>query len=97
MTYKLIATSESESDIVKALDYYKKIDHQLARRFLKDLKVTINYIHKHPQKIQLRYATIRVAFMNNFPFGIHFRLQNDTITIVAIFHTSTDAKKWYVR
>jgi hypothetical protein len=48
MTYRLIATSESESDIVKAIEYYKQIDPELARRFLHDLKATSNYIQKHP-------------------------------------------------
>jgi plasmid stabilization system protein ParE len=97
MTYKLIATSESESDIVKALEYYKAIDIRLAKRFLNDLKSTSHYIQNNPQKIQKRYTSIRVAFLTDFPFGIHFRLRGDTITIIGIFHTSIDAEKWYDR
>jgi len=94
MAYKVIASSKSELDTVKAIEYYKEIRIELAREFLKDLRATKNYLVKHPKKIQVRYANIRIAFLETFPYGIHFRLQDKTITIISILGTAEDSQKW---
>lgn len=62
MDYKVVASSKSESDIIQAIEYYKEIKLELAKDFLKDLRATKNYLSKHPEKIQIRYENIRIAF-----------------------------------
>ena len=94
MAYKLITSSKAEQDVEKAILYYKDIKIDLARDFLTELKATRKYIQKHPKKIQVRYANVRVAFLKRFPFGVHFRLEDKTISIAAILHTSGDPEKW---
>ena len=76
MAYKLITSSKAEQDVEKAILYYKDIKIDLARDFLTELKATRKYIQKHPKKIQVRYANVRVAFLKRFPFGVHFRLED---------------------
>ncbi|MBL1281179.1 MAG: hypothetical protein COA33_012950 [Fluviicola sp.] len=97
MAYKLNTSTGAYLDIEKAIVYYKGIKSQLAENFLIELKATRKYIQKHPKKIQVRYANIRVAFLKRFPFGVHFRFENETVTIVSVFHTSQDDKKWKER
>jgi hypothetical protein len=76
MAYKEITSSKAELDISRAIEFYKEINIELARLFLKDLKATKDYLVKHPVKIQIRYADIRIAFFDTFPYGIHFRLHD---------------------
>ena len=94
MAYNIITSSKSELDVAKAIEYYKEIRIELARDFIKDLRATKDYLVKHPKKIQIRYANIRIAFLETFPYGIHFRLQDKTITIISILGTAEDPKKW---
>lgn len=94
MAYKVITSSKSELDVSRAIEYYKEINIEIAKAFLKDLKATKKYLVKHPKKIQIRYADIRIAFLDTFPYGIHFRLQDKTITIISIFGTAEDSQKW---
>ena len=94
MAYKIITSTKAELDVDKAIEYYKDINVQLAKDFLTELKATHKYIQKHPKKIQVRYANIRVAFLKRFPFGVHFRLEDKTISILAILHTSGDPDNW---
>lgn len=94
MAYKIITSSKSELDASRAIEYYKEINTELAKAFLKDLKSTKDYLVKHPKKIQIRYANIRIAFLDTFPYGIHFRLQDKTITIISILGTAEDSQKW---
>ena len=94
MGYKIVASSKSEADIIKVIEYYKEIRIQLAKDFLKDLKATKNYLSKHPEKTQVRYANIRIAFLRTFPYGIHYRLQDQTITIISVLGTAESPVKW---
>jgi plasmid stabilization system protein ParE len=94
MSYKTITSSRAEQDVEKAILYYKDINIQLARDFLSELRATHKYIQKHPKKIQVRYANVRVAFLKRFPFGVHFRLEDKKITIAAVLHTSGNPDKW---
>lgn len=88
MAYKIYVSTDAELDIDKAITYYKDIKLSLAKDFLKEVKATRKYITKNPEKIQIRYSTIRIAFLKQFPFGIHFRIQNETIYILSVLHTS---------
>lgn len=97
MAYKLITSPETENDIVKAIEYYLDIRKELAQQFLIELKAAKEYIHKNPEKIQVRYKNIRIAFLKQFPYCIHFTISDKTITIVAVFHTSQNPNIWEER
>lgn len=97
MAYKLITTPETEEDIENAVHYYSSIRANLARLFLTELKAVKKYINKNPEKIQLRYKNVRIAFLKKFPYGIHYIFANDTITIIAVFGTGDNPEKWQKR
>lgn len=86
MDYKLKASSQSQRDTEKIIQFYTEIKLSLARDFLNELKATSRYIQKNPKKIQIRYSDVRVAFLKRFPVGVHFK--------ISILGTSEDPKKW---
>lgn len=97
MAYKIITSSKAESDVEKAIIHYKDIKVQLAKDFLSELKDTRKYIHENPKKIQVRYANIRIAFLKRFPFGVHYRFENKTISILSILHTSENPDEHWIK
>ncbi len=94
MGYSLIITNKAESDVDEATAYYFNIRKNLAKKFITELKTTVKYIQKNPDKIQIRYGNIRIAFLKAFPFGIHYTVASGTIIILAVFHTARDNEKW---
>jgi len=48
-------------------------------------------------KVQIRYNQTRVAFLQQFPYGVHFNLIENEIIIFAVFNTSQSPKKWSIR
>ncbi len=94
MAYKIITTPETEKDIEEAIKWYKDIQISLALSFINELRAVRKYIHQNPNKIQVRYNNIRIAFLKKFPYGIHYKFEKDIITIVAVFHTSQNHEKW---
>lgn len=97
MAYKLITSPQTENDIEQAVEYYLDIRTELAKQFLTELKAVKKYIHKNPEKIQIRYKNVRVAFLKKFPYGIHFTFSQNTITIIAVFATADNPDKWNAR
>lgn len=97
MAYNLITSPIAENDVEKAIKHYIKIRKELAKAFLKEIKAAKKYLVKNPKKIQVRYSNVRIAFLKKFPYGIHFIFENDTITIIGIFHTSQNPEDWNER
>jgi hypothetical protein len=93
-TFKIIISSDFEIDFTNAVEYYSKIKINLARKFIRDLKLTYNYLVKHPEKIQIRYDNVRIAFLKDFPYGIHFSIEENEIVIYALFHMKQNSDNW---
>lgn len=94
MAFKLITTAKAYKDLDKATGYYFDIQKSLAKKFNSDFRNTTKYISKNPEKIQVRYNNLHVAFLKKFPYGIHYAFENKTIIILAIFHTAMNDEKW---
>lgn len=64
--------------------------------FLKEVNTKVNFIAKNPLVYQIRYANIRVAFTDRFPYGIHYEYNEpeNEIIILAVFHTSINPGRW---
>lgn len=97
MAYKLITTPETENDIEQAVEYYSQIRKGLAKQFLTELKAVKKYIVKHPEKMQVRYKKRRIALLKKFPYGVHFVMKDDSITLIGVFSTHDNPDKWLDR
>jgi len=93
-----ISISEAaEVDIRNAFLWYEEQKMNLGISFENSISKTIQQIQKNPLKVQIRYNTIRVAFLSKFPYGIHYTVRENDILIIAGFHTSENPVKWLGR
>jgi plasmid stabilization system protein ParE len=88
-----------KEDIKEAVNWYNKAQNGLGTRFLKNVKEKINSVAENPETIQIRYNYVRIAVVNTFPYTIHFQfnIQQNTILILGIFHTSKNPENWTER
>ncbi|WP_158838936.1 type II toxin-antitoxin system RelE/ParE family toxin [Polaribacter sp. L3A8] len=86
MVYTLNFLENSTRDYKEGLDYYNKISNTLADKFQVYFKNTILEIKNNPLLFQIRYKNIRVANLKNFPFSIHYFIENDIIFVLKILH-----------
>lgn len=96
MTYSISIAEVAENDIRQAFLWYEAQKDNLGSLFQSHITEAINSIRSNPLKTQIRYNRTRIFFLEKFPFGIHFRadeIQN-TILIIAVFHTSRDSQNW---
>jgi len=87
MKYPSIFRENSLEDYQKGIDYYEAISIRLTERFDNEFKQKLDQIENNPFLYQIRYKNIRIAYLENFPFGIHFIIEKEAIHILKILHT----------
>jgi plasmid stabilization system protein ParE len=99
MSYTVVNHKEVKNDILQAKDGYKSQQKGLEKRFVNEVKNTLSYLIKNPLLFQVKYKTVRTAFTEIFPYGVHYHLNEETktITILGVFHTSISPDKWLKR
>lgn len=97
MTYKISTTSQTEKDVETILLWYLDKSKATAKRFFLELEATKAYLLENPNRVQIRYSNVRVAFLNKFPYGIHFIVEDKSIKIIGVFGTAENPEKWEQR
>lgn len=90
-------TKEALFDIEEITLWYEDQREGLSFDFELCLEVGINEIQRTPSAFQKRYKQVKIRFINRFPYGIHYIVNNEIITIVGVFHTSRSPSNWLKR
>ena len=56
----------------------------LSNRFAQSVKDCIVAIRQNPHAFAVRYKNVRIAHTHQFPYAVHFYLEGDMVTIIAI-------------
>lgn len=94
MKYEVVIVEDARRDIFTAHAWYLEQSIKAADSFAKSVSSSIQRIAKNPYQTQIRYGQIRIAFLKRFPFGIHYTVEEKSIMILAVFHTSRKPKRW---
>lgn len=96
MKVKKLVSHSVKQNLQQASFWYNSKQKNLGKTFLHDVKTTVNYICQDPLLFQIRYDTIRIAFLEKFPYGIHYEYFSDSnqVNIYAVFHTSKNPETW---
>jgi plasmid stabilization system protein ParE len=97
VSYSIIISESAEADVREAFLWYEEQQSKLGERFERNFQSAIESIKDNPLKIEVKYRNVRIFFLKKFPYGIHFTVARDEILIIAVFHTSRNAKKWTQR
>lgn len=94
MTYELTVKPGAEDDALEATLWYNEQKAGLGDEFLQTLEAEFDRIQRGPFIYSVRYRKTRIAFIERFPFGIHFSVEKERINVLAILHTSGNPKIW---
>lgn len=92
--YSLIIKPLAELDATKAVNWYNNKKAGLGEEFLLVLDAVIHAIERNPKQYQIVYKNIRRVFIQRFPYGIFFVVEENVIYVLAIQHTSRNPKIW---
>ena len=95
--YSVEISREAESDFDKSYDYYYDISPDIGDAFFKSINACFEAIQELPLSYQVIHRNIRRFTLKRFPFVIYYVVDNQTIKIITIFHTSRNPKIWSER
>jgi hypothetical protein len=87
----------AELDAADAFNWYNDKLEGLGDDFLLALDAKINAIRHNPFHFQIVYKNVRRAFTSRFPYGLFYIIEEQTVYILAIQHTSRNPKIWKSR
>ncbi|ASO08383.1 MULTISPECIES: type II toxin-antitoxin system RelE/ParE family toxin [Flavobacteriaceae] len=97
MTYRFQILEAADHDIAEAILQYEKVRKGLSVDFELCLEEGYADILNTPLGYQVRYREVRIKFIRRFPYGIHYMVEDDMITVISVFHQSRSPRKWFKR
>jgi len=93
----VIFTPAAREELLDALDWYEAQIPGLGGRFRREVETAVSRITTNPEQFPTVFEDIRRARLHKFPYGIFFRIEMDSLTIIACFHASRDPYQWQQR
>lgn len=97
MKYHLLISEEAKLDIFDAFLWYENQRDDLGFEFEASLENGFHVVVDNPLAFQEKYDHVRVHFVERFPYGIHYIIDQDCIRVFGVFHTSLDPINWKKR
>ncbi len=84
-------------DVLGAVTYYEQQHAGLGDRFLDELDRAIGDIRRHPLAWPVIDEPYRRHQLRRFPFGVIYRLGDQTIHVLAVMHMHLPPGYWHDR
>jgi plasmid stabilization system protein ParE len=96
MIYTFVYRPAVKRDVLDAVDYYNKISTDLAQLFLKRVSEAKDLIALNPNAFQIRYKSVRIKMLEQFPYQMHYLIDSERkqIVILAITHAYRRPKEY---
>jgi toxin ParE1/3/4 len=88
----LIISREAEADLAEAKEWYERQGAGLGRRLLRCVEEALDRIRLLPESYREVVPGVRRAMVRRFPYGVYYRFEHDTITVIAIYHFKRDPR-----
>ena len=95
--YTISFTKEALYDIEYIVLWYEEQRVGLSFDFELCLEAGLAEVVRNPENFQKRYKKVQIRFISRFPYGIHYVVKENTIVIIAVFHTLLSPKNWSKR
>ncbi len=91
--------ASAQRDLAEAAGFYKAHDERIAARFVATIDHHLEIIAEHPERAPVAIGTkgptpYRRLKVQGFPFGVLYRLRDDTVEVVAVAHERRRPGYW---
>jgi plasmid stabilization system protein ParE len=95
--HPVIFLPAAQIEAIEAQDWYEAEASGLSARFLAELDAAVQRVAFNPYQFPVVLADIRRALLRQFPYALFFRIVDDTVFVMACFHSSRDPRIWQRR
>ena len=97
MTFEVRLRPEAEEDLAEEAVWYEEQLLGLGHQFLDEVLHAFSAIVESPLMYPIVHRNTRRALIHRFPFGIYYKIEDETIVVFAVMHGSRDPHRWKAR
>jgi toxin ParE1/3/4 len=97
MKHDVVVEPDAELDVVTASDWYEAQRPGLGAAFELSVDATLERIARMPELAGLIHKDVRRRSIPKYPFGVFYRIEAQSIRVLAVMHTSRDPHSWQSR
>ena len=97
MKYTVHLRPDAEADIEESAMWYENQAQGLGDSFLDEVLNTLEVISENSYIYAVVHRQTRRALIDRFPFAIYYRIEEDSLIIIAVMHGSRHPKRWQNR
>jgi plasmid stabilization system protein ParE len=95
---RVVVRPSAAADIEDAYQWYEEQRVGLGAEFLVALRATMDIVLVHPEAFPVLHRdTRRVLLRNRFPYGLFYRIHDETVVVVACMHAKRRPRRWKSR
>jgi toxin ParE1/3/4 len=88
---------EARSEFFRATDYYAEVSPRLAERFIVEVEGALSAILSRPFQHRVYRNGYRVRLLKKFKFSIFYKIQQEDVFVLAIYHQARQPDRWIKR
>ena len=97
MTLEIRVRTRAREDLTEAASWYESQNPGLGSEFINEVERAFSQIADNPSGYRVIYRDTQRAMLQRFPFGIFYRISKQTVTVIAVMHSSRDPRRWMQR
>lgn len=97
MSFAVYVRPEARADIEQASAWYERQRAGLGGDFLDEVLDAFDRIADDPRIYPVVHRQTHRAVIHRFPFGAFYRIEDDTIVVLAVMHGSRHPRAWQQR
>lgn len=94
MSLLVIVRPEAEADLTAAKAWYETHRQGLARKFRLRVAEAFERISNMLELHAELYNGVRRSFIQQFPYAVFYRVEENRVVVIAVLHTRRDPKRW---
>ena len=93
----VLISSDAEADLEEAVAWYRTIGSGLDSEFIRAFEARLSSICRNPAQYPVVYKNVQRALLRKFPYGIFYFVFDETVVVLACFHTRRNPQDWQKR
>jgi len=92
MVRNLVFRDVAIAEAIEAYGWYENRSAGLGERFLTSVDECIAEVCRNPDLFAIAFKSFRRSIVRRFPYVVVYKVEDDTVTVCAIFHSSQNEK-----
>jgi len=88
---------EVQPDLDSSFRFYERERAGLGTEFLDSVQFAFDEIVDHPTRYGFAKGDVREYAVTRFPYAIYYRVLNDRVRVLAVYHASRHPSGWQSR